>query len=121
LALINLRAGTYNINVNCVNLHAYDKELYEWLLRYPQDIIPAFDLVRWFYLRPRSCFPRLREKLTFVSIDLPVPSAGLAGLVSLLSGCVCFAAANVHARTNPKLPSADFGCVLRVPRRLLRW
>lgn len=32
------------MNVNCAHLEAYDKELYTQLVRYPQEVIPTFDM-----------------------------------------------------------------------------
>ena len=32
------------LNVNCSHLHRYNTELYSQLVRYPQEVIPTFDM-----------------------------------------------------------------------------
>jgi len=40
-----LEKQQFHINLNCRNLHQFDPNLYKELIRYPQEIIPVFDLV----------------------------------------------------------------------------
>lgn len=46
-------SGVYNLNVDCRNLHEFDPRLYEELVRYPQELIPIFDLVVNNYLEEK--------------------------------------------------------------------
>ena len=40
-----LSNGETHLNLDCLNLHEFDEELYHQLVSYPQEIIPIFDLV----------------------------------------------------------------------------
>jgi len=39
-----MASGVYNINLNCQNLIEFDPKLYGNLIRYPQELIPLFDV-----------------------------------------------------------------------------
>jgi len=36
---------TWNVNLDCCNLHAFDSQLYKQLISFPQEVLPAFDEV----------------------------------------------------------------------------
>ena len=43
--LDTIRRGESSIDLDCLDLHSYDEELYSQLISYPQEIVPLFDIV----------------------------------------------------------------------------
>ncbi len=33
------------VNIDCADLHAFDRQLYEWLVAYPAEVLPILDAV----------------------------------------------------------------------------
>ena len=43
--LDTIKRGETSIDLDCLDLHSYDEELYSQLISYPQEIVPLFDIV----------------------------------------------------------------------------
>ena len=40
-----IEAESWNVNINCQNIHSFDADLYKQLISFPQEVLPVFDEV----------------------------------------------------------------------------
>ncbi len=64
------------LSVNCDHLHRYNRDLYSQLVRYPQEVIPTFDMAT------NELFSRLYPG-TALEHQIQVP-AGLPGAMTVV-------------------------------------
>lgn len=95
-------SGNYHLNIDCDNIRSFDETLYDQLIRYPQEVIPIFDLTvytlstelagsppdRRFQVRPFNLFGRDRKQMRDLNPSDIDRLISLTGMVTRLSTVV---------------------------------